>query len=155
MSIYWKGSEMAFASDCVQHLSSSLSHFWHYLSIYTRLFPAVWEVGERETGACAASARDSEKLEMEKVSQLINHIKWLRWIMNGKFIANMCTVTREEAVGRAPSCRVQAMHIIWPNGRIRLTDWGLAPIFFIAEGKIHADGRRNKWVHQSETAEWR
>lgn len=154
MSIYWKGSEMAFASDCVQHLSS-LSHFWHYLSIYTRLFPAVWEVGERETGACAASARDSEKLEMEKVSQLINHIKWLRWIMNGKFIANMCTVTREEAVGRAPSCRVQALHIIWPNGRIRLTDWGLAPIFFIAEGKIHADGRRNKWVHQSETAEWR
>lgn len=76
-------------------LFPSLSHFWHYPSIYIRLFSAVCKVEEWEIGACAAADTDSEKSEMEKVSQLISHIKCLCWIMNGKFITNTCIVTRK------------------------------------------------------------
>lgn len=99
-----EGSEMVFASDCLQHLSFLLCPFSDATCLYIRLFSAVCEREKvrQEPVQCPPQALKNQKWKM--LSQLIAHINWLCWIINRRFITNMCFVTREREVGRAP-CR--------------------------------------------------
>lgn len=61
-----------------------------------------WEKGRQESVQCLPQALENQKYK--RLSQLITHINWLCWIINGKFITSTCFVIREQEVGCAP-CR--------------------------------------------------
>lgn len=100
-----EGSEMVFASDCLQHLSflpcpiSDATCL--FISDCSLLF-VRWEKGRQEPVQCPPQALENQK--WKRLSQLITQINWLCWIINGKYITSMCFVTREQEVGCAP-CR--------------------------------------------------
>lgn len=101
-----EGSEMVFASERLQRLSSPLCPISDATCLFTSdcsLLLVRWEKGRQEPvfpSQCPPQALGNQK--WKTLSQLITHINWLCWIINGKFITNMCLVTREQEVGCAP-----------------------------------------------------
>lgn len=98
-------SEMVFASDCLQHLTflpCPISDATCLFTSHCSLLFVRWEKGRQEPVRCPPRALENQK--RKRLSQLITHIYWLCWIINRKFITNMCFVTGEQEVSCAP-CR--------------------------------------------------
>lgn len=68
---------MAFASDCRQHLSYLLCYIPDTTHLFTPDYSLFVRWGKGRQELVQHPPTDSEKLEMEKVGQLISHIKWL------------------------------------------------------------------------------
>lgn len=100
-------------------LFPSLSHFWHYTSIHIRLFPAVCEVEEWETGACAAPPQ-TLKNQKWLVSWLATSNACVELWMGSLLPTHVLSQGNRQWVvqhGRA-SCHVQASQTSWKKAQV-------------------------------------
>lgn len=117
-----EGGEMAFASGCLQHLSSLLCPISDGSSLFISDCSLLFvrrEKGRQEPVQFPPQTLENQK--WKRLSQLITLINSLCWIINGKFITNtpqppkhvLSQGNRKWAVPHeGASCHVQALQTI-------------------------------------------